>query len=165
MSQPVTTRPPENAAGAGPNAAQSSSARLRHDAAPGAIAVSPRGGGVLSIAAHTTWMTGRQLKAIARQPAYVVIMLVQPVIWLFLFGSLFRKVVDLPGFGAPSPLAPGGASHCGAAGAWPLSVLFLGWRSHTEGAAARLASLAAGLSRASHWRAEGGWLASAWRLP
>ena len=49
-------------------------------------------------------MTGRQLKAIARQPAYVVIMLIQPVIWLFLFGSLFRKVVDLPGFGAPSYL-------------------------------------------------------------
>src|SRR5215468_11344349 len=57
-----------------------------------------------SIAAHTTWMTGRQLKAIARQPAYVVIMLIQPVIWLFLFGSLFRKVVDLPGFGASSYL-------------------------------------------------------------
>jgi ABC-2 type transport system permease protein len=26
------------------------------------------------------------------------------VIWLFLFGSLFRKVVELPGFGAPSYL-------------------------------------------------------------
>jgi ABC-2 type transport system permease protein len=57
-----------------------------------------------TLAAHTTWMTGRQLKAIARQPAYVVIMLIQPVIWLFLFGSLFRKVVELPGFGAPSYL-------------------------------------------------------------
>ena len=57
-----------------------------------------------TIAAHTTWMTGRQLKAIARQPAYVAIMLIQPVIWLFLFGSLFRKVVELPGFGAQSYL-------------------------------------------------------------
>ena len=57
-----------------------------------------------SIAAHTTWMTGRQLKAIARQPAYVVIMLIQPVIWLFLFGSLFHRVVELPGFGSPSYL-------------------------------------------------------------
>jgi ABC-2 type transport system permease protein len=57
-----------------------------------------------AIAAHTTWMTGRQLKAILRQPAYLGIMLIQPVIWLFLFGSLFRKVVDLPGFGAPSYL-------------------------------------------------------------
>ena len=57
-----------------------------------------------AIASHTTWMTGRLLKAIARQPAYVVIMLIQPVIWLFLFGSLFRKVVELPGFGATSYL-------------------------------------------------------------
>ena len=57
-----------------------------------------------TIAAHTTWMTGRQLRAIARQPAYIVIMLIQPVIWLFLFGSLFRKVVELPGFGSASYL-------------------------------------------------------------
>ncbi len=65
---------------------------------------SREGGNVLSIAAHTTWMTGRQLRAIARQPAYLVIMLIQPVIWLFLFGSLFRKVVELPGFGTSSYL-------------------------------------------------------------
>ena len=57
-----------------------------------------------AIAAHTSLMTGRQLKALARQPAYLVISLIQPVIWLFLFGSLFRKVVELPGFGAPSYL-------------------------------------------------------------
>ena len=61
----------------------------------------PRGG---SIVTHTAWMTGRQLKAITRQPAYIVIMLIQPVIWLFLFGSLFRRVVELPGFGASSYL-------------------------------------------------------------
>ena len=53
-----------------------------------------------TIATHTSLMTGRQLRAIARQPAYLVIILIQPVIWLFLFGSLFRKVVELPGFGA-----------------------------------------------------------------
>jgi ABC-2 type transport system permease protein len=57
-----------------------------------------------TIASHTTWMTGRHLRAIARQPAYVVMLLIQPVIWLFLFGSLFRKVVELPGFGSPSYL-------------------------------------------------------------
>ncbi|WP_235032148.1 ABC transporter permease [Actinacidiphila yanglinensis] len=49
-------------------------------------------------------MTQRQLVAIVRQPVVVVITLVQPVIWLFLFGSLFRKVVELPGFGAGSYL-------------------------------------------------------------
>jgi len=70
-------------------------------AGPRASATASRGG---SIVAHTTLMTGRQLKAIARQPAYIVIMLIQPVIWLFLFGSLFRRVVELPGFGASSYL-------------------------------------------------------------
>jgi len=57
-----------------------------------------------AIAGHTSLMTGRQLRAFARQPAYLVISLIQPVIWLFLFGSLFRKVVELPGFGASSYL-------------------------------------------------------------
>jgi len=57
-----------------------------------------------AIATHTTLMTGRQLRAFARQPAYIVINLVQPVIWLFLFGSLFRKVVELPGFASASYL-------------------------------------------------------------
>ena len=57
-----------------------------------------------TIASHTTWMTGRQIRAIARQPAYLVIMLIQPVIWLFLFGNLFKKVVELGGFGTSSYL-------------------------------------------------------------
>jgi ABC-2 type transport system permease protein len=57
-----------------------------------------------TIATHTSLMTGRQLRALARQPAYLVISLIQPVIWLFLFGSLFRKIVELPGFGTASYL-------------------------------------------------------------
>ena len=57
-----------------------------------------------AIASHTTWLTGRQLRALARQPAYLIITLIQPVIWLFLFGSLFRKITELHGFGAPSYL-------------------------------------------------------------
>lgn len=56
-------------------------------------------------ALNQTWyMTQRQLMAIVRQPAFLLISLIQPVIWLFLFGSLFRKVVELPGFGAASYL-------------------------------------------------------------
>jgi ABC-type multidrug transport system permease subunit len=39
-----------------------------------------------------------------RAPAFVVISLIQPVIWLFLFGQLFRKVIDIPGFGGGSYL-------------------------------------------------------------
>ncbi|KAB2374811.1 ABC transporter permease [Actinomadura montaniterrae] len=52
----------------------------------------------------TWWMTQRRLSALARNPAVLVMTLVQPMIWLFLFGELFKRVVDLPGFGAPSYL-------------------------------------------------------------
>ncbi|GHD96224.1 ABC transporter permease [Streptomyces naganishii] len=54
--------------------------------------------------AQTWYMTQRQLMVFARQPAYAVITLIQPVIWLFLFGSLFREVVELGGFGTTSYL-------------------------------------------------------------
>ncbi|MEV5954249.1 ABC transporter permease [Streptomyces sp. NPDC051987] len=59
----------------------------------------------MSNAVSQTWyMTQRQLLVFARQPAYAVITLIQPVIWLFLFGNLFRKVVELGGFGTTSYL-------------------------------------------------------------
>lgn len=57
-----------------------------------------------NMAVDTWWLTGRRLKALATQPIYAIVMLVQPVIWLFLFGSLFRRVVELPGFGTSSYL-------------------------------------------------------------
>ncbi|MEU2127683.1 ABC transporter permease [Streptomyces sp. NPDC018352] len=53
---------------------------------------------------QTWYMTQRQLMAIIRQPVFLVISLIQPVIWLFLFGNLFRKVVELGGFGTTSYL-------------------------------------------------------------
>ena len=52
----------------------------------------------------TWWMTQRRLAAFVRQPAYLIITLIQPAIWLFLFGNLFRKIVELPGFGTPHRL-------------------------------------------------------------
>ncbi|MFJ8156743.1 ABC transporter permease [Streptomyces sp. NPDC094468] len=54
--------------------------------------------------AQTWYMTQRQLVVFARQPAFAVITLIQPVIWLFLFGDLFKKVVELGGFGTTSYL-------------------------------------------------------------
>ncbi|MBC9715497.1 ABC transporter permease [Streptomyces sp. TRM66268-LWL] len=54
--------------------------------------------------AQNWFMTQRQLKVIVRQPAYLVMMLVQPAIWLFLFGNLFKKVVELGGFGTTTYL-------------------------------------------------------------
>ena len=54
--------------------------------------------------ADTWWMTQRRLQVFVRQPWYLFFTLIQPVIWLFLFGNLFKRVVDLPGFGATSYL-------------------------------------------------------------
>lgn len=51
---------------------------------------------------HTWYMSQRHLRALVRQPAYIGITIVQPIVWLLLFGSLFRKVVEIPGFGAGS---------------------------------------------------------------
>ncbi|TDD96065.1 ABC transporter permease [Actinomadura rubrisoli] len=57
-----------------------------------------------ALLAGTWWMTHRRLSALLRRPAVLVITLVQPVVWLFLFGGLFEKVVELPGFGTGSYL-------------------------------------------------------------
>ena len=52
--------------------------------------------------AHPWYMTERWLRALLRQPWYVAITLVQPVIWLLLFGALFKRVVEIPGFHSDS---------------------------------------------------------------
>ncbi|MDI3341877.1 MAG: ABC transporter permease [Sphaerobacter sp.] len=52
--------------------------------------------------AHTWHMTGRHLRNFSRQPWYIAFSLVQPVIYLLLFGALFKRVVELPGFATTS---------------------------------------------------------------
>jgi ABC-2 type transport system permease protein len=47
---------------------------------------------------HSAYLTARSTRALWRQPAFAVATLVQPIIWLLLFGQLFRSVVELPGF-------------------------------------------------------------------
>jgi len=53
-----------------------------------------------SLARHSAFLAVRSLKALWRQPAFAVATLVQPIIWLLLFGQLFRRVVEIPGFDA-----------------------------------------------------------------
>jgi ABC-2 type transport system permease protein len=50
-------------------------------------------------------MTGRHLRELWRQPWFVGVTLVQPVIWLLLFGALFKKIVEIPGFHGNSYIA------------------------------------------------------------
>ncbi len=47
---------------------------------------------------QTARMTGRHLRFFSRQPYFIAIYLVQPVIWLLLFGALFQNVIQIPGF-------------------------------------------------------------------
>lgn len=57
----------------------------------------------MTVVLRDSWfMTQRHLRALLRQPAWIVVTLVQPVMWLLLFGSLFKSIVDLPGFGSDS---------------------------------------------------------------
>ncbi len=51
---------------------------------------------------HSGFLTARAVRALLRQPAFAAITLVQPVIWLLLFGQLFRNVVHIPGFSSGS---------------------------------------------------------------
>jgi ABC-2 type transport system permease protein len=63
----------------------------------------------VNVLTDTWFMIGRQLRNLMRQPIWIVIMLVQPMVWLVLYGQLFSKVPTLRG-GADSYvefLAPG----------------------------------------------------------
>ncbi len=55
--------------------------------------------------ANSAQITTRYLRAFLRQPSYVAFTLVQPVIWLFLFGQLFKRIVEIPGFTGASYIA------------------------------------------------------------
>src|SRR5918912_368108 len=63
----------------------------------------------MTLARHTFYMT-RHVRELLRQPWWIAVTLVQPVIWLLLYGALFKKVVEIPGFHGGSYiefLAPG----------------------------------------------------------
>jgi len=53
-----------------------------------------------TVLTHTWYLTGRKLHALIRQPWVMAFSVIQPAIWLFLFGALFHKVIDIPGFAA-----------------------------------------------------------------
>ena len=50
-------------------------------------------------ALRQTWQVSlRGVRALIRQPGYLGITLTQPIIWLLLFGALFKAVTRIPGF-------------------------------------------------------------------
>lgn len=58
-----------------------------------------------ALLADSAHFVARQARALVRQPAFLVITLLQPVIWLLLFGQLFKRVADIPGFSTGSYVA------------------------------------------------------------
>jgi ABC-2 type transport system permease protein len=58
----------------------------------------------------TWYLFLRLVRATMRMPVFVIISIVQPILWVLLFGQLFRSVTTIPGFGSDSYvqfLAPG----------------------------------------------------------
>ncbi len=60
------------------------------------------GGQALTAIGDNWSMLGRQFRLLMRQPIWIVIMLVQPMIWLLLYSQLFRRLPNLGGFGTSS---------------------------------------------------------------
>lgn len=55
-----------------------------------------------TMVAHAGYLTVRSLRMLYREPVYLAFTLVQPMVWLLLFGELFKRIADLPGFGDAS---------------------------------------------------------------
>jgi ABC-2 type transport system permease protein len=47
-------------------------------------------------------MVERQTRNLMREPIWIALLLIQPLVWLVLYGQLFRRVVHLGGFGTTS---------------------------------------------------------------
>ena len=51
-----------------------------------------------TLVTHSAYLSMRSVRSLIRQPIFLVITLIQPMIWLLLFGKLFESVVQIPGF-------------------------------------------------------------------
>ena len=56
----------------------------------------------MTIARHTWFLVVRQARNLMREPIWIVLLLVQPMVWLILYGQLFKNVTKLGGFGTGS---------------------------------------------------------------
>ena len=58
-----------------------------------------------ALARESVHLGARGVRSLIRQPWYVAVTLVQPVIWLLLFSQLFKQVTRIPGFSGDSYVA------------------------------------------------------------
>lgn len=54
--------------------------------------------GATRFLSHSAFLTVRSVRSLLRQPAFAAMTLIQPIIWLLLFGQLFKNVIRVPGF-------------------------------------------------------------------
>ena len=66
------------------------------DAAPVTTRTAPAPAG--RFLRHSAYLTVRSVRSLLRQPAFAAMTLIQPIIWLLLFGQLFKNVIHVPGF-------------------------------------------------------------------
>jgi ABC-2 type transport system permease protein len=68
-------------------------------AAPGEPTPSDAGGRPSQLRQSWIILSQRYLRQLYRVPVVIFMTLIQPIIWLLLFGALFKKIAEIPGFG------------------------------------------------------------------
>lgn len=53
----------------------------------------------MDVLAQSWFMLVRQLRNLMREPIWIALLLIQPLVWLLLYSQLFHRVTDLGGFG------------------------------------------------------------------
>ena len=56
----------------------------------------------MTVMRHTWFMVLRQARNLMREPIWIALLLVQPMVWLVLYGQLFKNLTRLGGFGTSS---------------------------------------------------------------
>ena len=56
----------------------------------------------MKVVVHTWFMVVRQARNLMREPIWIALLLIQPMVWLVLYGQLFKNVTRLGGFGTTS---------------------------------------------------------------
>ena len=56
----------------------------------------------MTVLSHTWFLVVRRARNLAREPIWIVMMVIQPMVWLLLYGQLFKNVTRLGGFGTAS---------------------------------------------------------------
>jgi ABC-2 type transport system permease protein len=56
----------------------------------------------MKFVSDTWFLTVRQIRNLMREPIWIALLLVQPMVWLILYGQLFKNLTKLPGFGTDS---------------------------------------------------------------